>query len=750
MFFSFLANMTRGAIAPEARGRQDTEVYSTSLSEIVNFTVMKQGGLRRRSGTIFFGAQHNEEHPVSWLDFVFSSDQAYALEAGQNYLRVWKDTGVVIKNGVPYVVSSPFTAAQAKKVQWAQINDVMYLASGTLRPKVLQRFAEDDWRFADFAFLDGPYLPINDVDNPVTLSAAPYPGTTVTVEHASTANVNGGAGFLSTDVGRHYRVQYAGKWAWGTISTVVSTTSVTLLVRDGGHTDKAAAFSWTRATGYTNTVIQAGTQMYLTSATNPTTLRATDVGKSGLFNIEGAEYWCDIKDYEDTNKIYVTIGFRPSTGLTTTSWRLGAWSDTTGWPSTVEVYDGRLCWAATSNNPRGVAGSRSNLPTVYSPSAWDGTVVDSNGFFFDAIAGRADPILWIKDAPRLQLGTASSIRTLGPTNANDGVLSPRNVSARTEANTGTIAVPPIKIGPSTVHAGRFGTSLSDGFYSNDYNSLVTPKLSLLSEHFFDGRVARIAYAQEPESAIWIVTEDGKFISVTLERDEKILGFAEHNVGGVVEDILCIPSQTLRRDVVFMTVRRTIAGLTRRYIEILDRPFVRLPRSEAYFVDCGIKYVGPPVNLVSGLNHLEGQTVDIIADGSAVPSQQVVGGRVSLPNNMTASRVHVGLKIVAYFDTLRARVPSSEGANIGRKKKIAHVYLDLLDTLGVKVGPKRGRAEDAKFRDPLTPMGQSPGLFTGTVMVPIEDSFAWDAQIRVRCDQPYPCTVLGINQGIEAN
>src|SRR6185437_15071263 len=99
------------------------------------------------------------------------------------------------------------------------------------------------------------------------------------------------------------------------------------------------------------------------------------------------------------------------------------------------------------------------------------------------------------------------------------------------------------------------------------------------------------------------------------------------------------------------MNRTIGGATKRYIEVLERPFDGDidDIEDAFFVDCGLSYSGTAITTVTGLDHLEGQTVSVLADGGVVDGLVVSSGSITLP--YSASKIHVGLPFTSRAVTL---------------------------------------------------------------------------------------------------
>jgi hypothetical protein len=667
-------NGTRGEVTPLAVDRADTEFFKAATKTLRNWVVLRYGGFRRRSGSRYRGSTKIPGSESTFIPFVFSSTQAYMLEFGHQYIRFWTPDGQRVMNGSsPYEIATSYSAADVERIQFAQANDVMYLAHPLYAPAKLSRLAHTNWTIANVDFLDGPYLPINDTPTTLTPSASPSTGATITLTASAVTNINGSTGFQTTDVGRLIRFQIGGSWSWGTITARASTTQISVFVRFGGGGGTTASASW----------------------------------------------------------------------------RLGAYSSATGAPGSVSFTDGRLCWGRTNANPNGIGISRSGLPEVYSPSAVDGTVTDSHGMFYDIF--NAGEIQWLQESPsRLQIGTYTAIRTLGAS-SGDEVLAPRNVSQKLESNSGTTNVLPARIGPSTVHAGRYGRTLRDLFYDYNINSLTAPSLSTLSEHMFKRGIRRLAFAQEPDSVLWGVTKNGVLFGTTFDRDERVIGFHRHPMtNGFVECVASVPDATNERDSVFLIVRRVINGSTVRYVETLDPLFDNelTAKEDACFVDCAATYSGTAVGTVTGLGHLEGQTVDVYADGCVLPQRVVTGGAVTLANGRTAEKITVGLPIDDYGETLQPVVEKPNGSAVNDKQRTMFVIVNEYETLGLKVGTPGQLRETVRFRPNATPMGQTPDLHSGKVRVPVESSWETNGAVCFSVGQPLPATILSLNIGVE--
>lgn len=663
---------TRGEITPLAQARRDIEMYQAGAKSLLNFQVLKEGGIRRRSGTKYLGAAKYADKDTRLVDFDFSSSQTFAIEMGDEYTRFWTAGGQVLSGGDPYEIVSPFAEADLRAIQWAQSFDTMYFVrqSTTLKPQKLVRTSNIDWAWSDMDFYDGPYLPINDQVNTVTPSTAPVTGSNPTLTFSTLTNINGGAGFRATDVGRHIRVQHGGGWSWGKITSVSSPKIVVANIVAGSATGTTASLSW----------------------------------------------------------------------------RLGAFSDTTGYPGAVGWFQSRMFFAGTPDNPRFIAYSRPEDPEDMSPSDFDGTVADDHGGTF-ILLGKGDGIQWLQEATRLQIGTTGAIRSLGPTQTSTA-FGPRNVSQQIEAAGGVSSVTPIVVGSSTLHTTRFNNAIEDAFFDLNTNSLATPRITNLAEHMFDEGVKEMWFQQEPNFQLWTVLNDGTLTTTTLERYEKVVGFARQELdGGNVISACTIAGST--QDDLYLVVRRTINSTQVQYIELLQPRFLRADKEDAWFVDCGGQYDDVATNTVSGATWLANTTVSILADGVVVPQQTIsAGGVLTLPNDMTASKITFGIPIETSGELLEPPIDTPEGSAKGRKMRVFDCYAHVYETLGLKFVSDKGRVDNLLLRPNSTLMGSSPDLVSDTRKTMIDGSWSSKGVISFLCDQPLPCTILALNVGLD--
>jgi hypothetical protein len=426
-----------------------------------------------------------------------------------------------------------------------------------------------------------------------------------------------------------------------------------------------------------------------------------------------------------------------------TSWRLGAFSETSGWPARIGLFQERLFYARTNHNPQSLWGSR-----VASFEDFGVSIPLKADDSMSLTINDVGEIQWIGDSGDLLVGTISGVRPIGPADKNAG-FSATNFQQGRRVRVGSAAIMPAPASDAYIFVGHFGNSLHELVFSFDVNGYVAPDISVLSEHLFKYGVRGMSYAQKPNAVLWTEISDGSLVGMTYEREQKTAALHRHVLGGdgYVVSQCVIPGQA--RDELWMIVDRS--GL--RTIEVMvadyesanpDAPFA--DQSGAYYVDCGLTYAGPPVTHVSGLDHLNGRTVAIFADGAPELQQTVVNGGVTL--QQAASTIHVGLPYVSRIKTLPIAHQGQDGSSLGRKKRIRKVLVNVLETAGLRV-KATGRYEVAELRNANDPMGSAPPLFTGTLTVRVDDQWSNGGVLEFEVAGPEPCTIRAITPAFES-
>lgn len=657
--------LNAGEFSPLTAARVRFEKYKNALSLCENMIPIVQGGVTRRGGTMFVKSIKTASLSTRIVAFEFSTTQAYVLEFGNLYMRVFKDRGnVESAPGVPYEMVTTYATADLFQLKFTQSADVLYVTHPSYKPRKITRTGHAAWTITDIAFLDGPYLNTNTTATTLTLSATSG-SVTVTASAAIFSATN-------TDIGRQIRFKSGGTtWGWMTITAWTSTTVVT-----------------------------------------------------------------------------ATITRSPNAATASVDWRLGVWSTTTGFPACVTFFEDRLFFAGATNYPHRIDGSKSSDYENFAPSGDTGTIADDNAIAVTLNSSDVNVIRWLVDDEKgLLCGTTGGEWLVRPSSLSEA-MTPTNITAKRSTTFGSANIQPKRTGKATIYMQRAGRKVRELAYVYESDGFRSPDMTVLSEHVTKGGIIEIEYQQEPFSIVWMPRTDGQLIGMTYERDQDVIGWHRHIIGGafgsgaaVVESVAVIPTPAGTADELWMIVKRTINGSTARYIEYMTERFDADDSTTAFFVDGGLTYSGIATTSITGLSHLEGSTVQVLADGAAHPDVVVTGGAITL--TIASTLVHVGFGFNSNISTLRIEAGSADGTAQGKTKRIHRVAVRLYKTVGMKHGPDASTLDTVTFRKASDDANAPVPLFTG------EKSFTWnngydtEGVMYFRQDQPLPFTLLAI-------
>lgn len=761
------ANFTGGEISPRLLGRVDLTKYQNSLALCDNFLCFPHGGITKRSGTRFVAEVKDSSKNTRLIPFVFSTTQAYIIEFGHQYCRFYRDEGQILTGGgAIYEISSPYDSTDLDQLGYVQSADVLYLCHPSYITKKLSRTAHTSFSFSDLDPFDGPYLDLNTGITSTTMhpSAAPTGAscaTTVTVTASATTGINGGSGFAASDVGRPLRIFHSDKYGASYITAVNSTTQVT------------------------------------------------------------------VKMFCQADEITHPFGAAGSSNATV-EWQLGAWSDTTGWPSHAVFFQDRLFFANTSTQPNTVWASHSGDYENFSPTTTNGTVTDSHALNFTLATDQVNAIRWLFSSKNLQLGTSNGpfVMSSGEDNI---AITPTNVVVNRETTDGVGAVKPVGSGKSTLYVDRSKRRIREFAYTAAAQGYISPDMTLIAEHIAAGTsIEELALAKFPDNLIYVRLANGGLRSMTYERDQDVVAWARHTIGGsnvAVKSLATIPNIDETHDQVYMIVSRAIdkgtvtadastdkltlsghgmadttkvqftttgtlpAGLSlattyfvrdsatndfkvaltsggsaiditntgsgthtvkmmeRQYVEFLEQNFDTNAGDtsvDSFFVDSGLNYSGGAVTSLTGLDHLEGETVSVLANGAAHPDKVVSGGSISL--DVSATSAAVGLPYTARVQTLDPEVATDLGPSQGKTRRVERLTFRVVDTYNLKFGTSESDLELIPFRLPAHAM-DSITLFTGDKRVLLKNNPDRRFDFFIHHDDPLPCTILAIMYSI---
>jgi len=864
---TIITNFQAGELSPRLEGRIDLQKYNAGAQTLQNMLAFPQGGITRRPGTYYAGSS-KDGGKVRLINFEYSDEQAYVLEFGANYIRFFKDGGILTEatksitgataanpvvitatshgysngdrvyitgvTGMKEINNREFTVANVTtntfelsgvdgsgfsafvsggavgkivevtttysiddifEINHVQSADVLYLAHKDHEPAKLTRTTATSFTLTDIDFVDGPYLDENITDTMMELSQA-APGTGIVM--TSTTDY-----FVANHVGALFRFRkpveinheawaagetYADgdlvyyndnvyKNVTGSTTTTGATPPVHLEGTESYHDSTTGFTKWeymhngsgyVRVTGVTSgfiatvDVVEQVSDNHVSNLTavitnitkaNPAVVTASSHGFSNgdriiirnvsgmtevnnlVFTVAGATTnTFQLSGINSTSYTTYTSGGNAGLSAGVKTWSEGAFSLINGYPRAVAFYEERLYFAGTVGRPQTIYGSVTGDFENHEPGTQDDKAIN-----ITIASNQVNVIKHMIPGRFLQILTSSSEFTLS--GGTSGPVTPTNISVLRETTFGSSDVRPLRAGASTIMIQKGQEKVKEITFDLDTDGLVGRDLTILAEHLARGGLTDMVWQQEPELVLWFVRSDGTLVGLSYDPANNTIGWHQHPLGGTgtVESITAIPSGA--EDQVYLSVKRTINSATVRHIVYMKPVYFGTDVSDAFYVDSGLTYDSTATNTISGLNHLEGETVQILADGSAHADKTVSGGSITLDRN--ASTVHVGYSYTSLVETLRIEAGADDGVSQGKIKRIHGVTVRFIDTVGAEVGPDTSNLDRIPFRDSSMAMDTAVPMFDGDKEIFFPSSYETDARAVVRQTQPLPMTVLAI-------
>lgn len=757
-----------GEISPRLYARTDLPAYSKAVRKMENAVSLVHGGATKRRGTAFVGTLRNEAQHARLIPFIYSVEQKYMLVFNDGVVQFIRDGKFLETDGIRYELPHPYTEAELPFVKYAQAGAAMWLVHPAHPPQQLNRLDEKNWVFSTPSFeynavsgvtfsnayitfkiingsevfkegesfkittnADGSIASFGQVPDPVSSNAARKDVVATTVgTNLDLTNAPKELGGRQLVFGDRILVKDQTNPAENGIYNAGSYAQVQFF---GLPIEVEDPLTWSRAADLPTPQSQVGAIVRVLGYSDTGTYwkqtapgkweRSSPGGNGRIVGVEsmpqssGARTWtitCILSTAQRQEWSVV-----PSDGVYSTSyWKPG------NYPQTVSYFEQRLYFGGSPQWPQHIwataAGDVGNL-TVGN--------LDTDGIIVQIAASDYNKIEHLVSARALLPMTSSTEFSLaGPNNGAVSGISSNVIRAHTR--NGSNYVRPFQIGREVIFIQRDGRKARAISYSVTEDANIAPDITIFAEHITqDGRITDAAFAQAPDALAWLVREDGVLLSLTLSRDFEVTAWARHTTEGKFENVACIPGEIA--DDVFMVVHRTVGGLIRRYVEQFD-----YAEYDEFYCDSTIYYAGEQTNELSGLAHLEGKTVTIVADGAVQTPRVVYDGKVKL--DAMATKVWVGLPYTTTIDMLNPEfgdaVRTTQSSTIG----IEDVTLRLQDTAVCQVNGK-----EVPFRKVGDLLNTAIEPYTGDMKI---KQIGWTkerVEIVVTSKDPTPFTLLGV-------
>lgn len=676
-------------------------------------------------------------------------------------------------------LTTPWLTANLTSVRYSQSADVVFLACYGLRQmRIERRGTGRSWSVVNYTPENGPFE-IKPSSSALITVGATYGNTTLTSTKAFFNSGHVGALFRLLHDGQGgvyvfaaantysdvWKVQGVGS-ATERRSTIVTAGTFTANIQvQRSYTSSTDGFrtvqTITTATSTNVDDVDDNVTVYyrlaipiasdFTSGTCTATVTYLAGSKDGV---------CRVVSYSSPTVVNVEVLSRFSSAtVAATDWAEEMWSDSSGWPSSVELHEGRLWWFGGTKVFGSVSDDYEN---------WNaGTVGDSGPIERSLSTGPVNRINFAVSLTRLFIGTDGEEVALRSTSL-DEPLTPSNMSAKTSSTQGSMNLRAIKIDDRAVFVNRAGKRVFMIAYDTQANDFSTKDLTLLVPDTLSG-VVSIAVQRQPDTRIICVLDDGTVAIATYEAQEQVLCWYFHYTtaaSGFVEKVVVLPGSN--EDAVYFHVKRTINGSTKRYLERQATEAESVGASVSWMMDCGLLVSQASSTTISGLSHLEGQKVIVWASGvdlspdvsASQTTYTVTGGAITVSTAVTSATVGlpyqprtVGTEVDAQWKSVKLAYASQAGSALTMPKRVDHLGV-ILGTCHNN-GLFYGKSLDVTDLQPLPrklnerEITNVDEIFDGEEFTPFPfpGDFSTDSRFCLAAKAPRPCTLLAAVIGL---
>jgi len=670
-----------------------------------------------------------------------------------------------------FEITTPYLEAELFDLKFAQSADVMYICHPNHEVEKLSRTGHTSWTLTDVDFTKGPFLDPNITTTTLTPSNASTGSRNITA--SAVTGINGGSGFLATDVGRqiHFNAGYA------TITSITSTTVVVATVTTA-FTNANAITNWylgafSDTTGHPSCVTFFEQRLvFAATLNNPQTVYFS---KSGDYENMDANLGGTIADddaiiYTIASNQVNAIRFMTSTrtliigtagGEFTVS---GGGTDSAVTPTNILIKKqsnhgaANVDAIAVGNATLFLQRARRKIRELAYNFDVDGYIAPDMTILAEHITeGGLTQVAYQQEPNQIIYATREDGELVGLTYQREQQvtawhrhifggrfgIATLTVSDYANIANGTKLTLTKSDGTTVDFTSTTGTAGTNEFKTETNNNTTATNLKTAIN-------AHANFTATVSSAVVTITETAHEATgyLTIRSFDSTRLTATSEGKAVVDSVAVIPTDDTEYQT-WIIVKRTINGVTRRYVEYLNElDFDETDNTSFNFLDSALSYSGSAATTISGLDHLEGQVVSVLADGATHPNETVSSGAITL--DRSAKSVKVGLAFTSLLQTMRLDAGSQDGTSQGKTKRIYDITVRMFETIGIEVGPNLNDMERIPFRSSANLMDEGIPPFTGDKEVEFRGNYETDGFIFVRQTQPLPFTILSLYPRLVTN
>lgn len=756
LYISQLA-FTTGEVSPDVSSRFDLEQYKSALLEAENVVIRPYGAVAKRQGSQYVGQVKYSDKPTRLFEFTTNTNNSFMLEFGHLYIRVWR-------NGeyTNLEINTPFEDEIINDLNIIQSGDVMFICSGKYPIQTLSRYSDTDWRMSAYKLTEQPYDEIN-TDNGHTLTVngdtitstkdlftqdmvgsvaqiAYYIEAVHTTQSGEAVEKKYGVGrFSKREKAVYNNIDYNVErfstdvelsWKFTTHGTWEGTVKIQISNNDGQTWKDYRTYTSNKDYNVTDSgKIEAGARLKYIS----------DI-KSGSVNCDLSilpfmQYGVvEIVSVENSKTAKVNILNGIKEGEPSHQWKLGSWNRGNGYPKLCTFYQDRFVVAATNKNPNYIWMSRTGDYPNFGVEKVEGTITDDSAITLPVINRKMCEIRHLVPANDLIILTSGNEWIV----SGDKTITPTNCNLKTQTQRGALSCEPQFIGNRCVFVQERGGTVRDMGYSYESDNYTGQDLTLFVKTRVRGYLTiTSAYAQDPDSIIYYIRNDGEINCLTYIPEQKVYGWSHFVTNG--KYLYCESVSEGEQDSLYILVERTLQG---KKVKCIERMVPLYSDDVNVFLDCYVEFKSS--NAIDSINipHLSGQTVQVVIDDNQ-QQDVVVPDDGLLQLNVSGSNIKIGLPF-----TSKIRIPSVEmqmqdGTLQGRVATVSRVVLRMYKSFGGKIGRTFDRMDDITL---------SPNeLFTGdkpVILPKMGINYSTDTSICIKHSDPFPFNLLSITRIVE--
>ena len=675
-----------------------------------------------------------------------------------------------------FEITTPYTTTQLFDIKFVQSADVMYLCHPAHPPATLSRTGDISWTLADVVFTKGPFQDANITDTTLTPSSASTGSRTITA--SAITGINGGSGFLSTDVGRFIYFNDG----YGKITAVGSTTSITVDVTiayaNGNAITAWQLGSFSNTTGFPTCVTFFEQRLVFAGTTNQP--QTVFFSKSGDYenmdaNIGGTVADSDAIIYTIASNQVNAIRFMTATRTLVIGTAGGEFSVSGGGTDSAITPTNILIKKQSNHGASNLDAISVGNVTLFLQRARrkvrelaynfdvdgylapDMTILSEHitegGLTQIAYQQEPNQIIWSVRADGELIGLTYQREqevTAWHRHIFGGITGIPTITVTDYANIiiGTRIVITKSDGTQITFTSTTGTASAQQFKTETNNNTTATNLknSINAANNTSNTGVTAVVSNNIITLTEAVPTGLGYLSMKTFDETRLKVVSQTKAE--CESVAVIPTDNDEYQTWFI-IKRTIDGVTKRYVEFLNTfNFTASDNTTFNFLDSAASYNGTAATTISGLDYLEGQTVHILSNGATHPTRVVVNGVVTLEKAST--NVKVGLGYSSILQTMRIDAGSQNGTSQAKTKRIYEITLRLFESIGVEVGGSLTDMERIPFRKSSNVMDQGIPTFSGDKTVEFRGDYNTDGFIFVRQTQPLPLTVLSLYPDLQTN